>query len=355
MSGSSLDGLDMAFVELEESFGKWSFSILHAECIPYSTEWEQKLREATSLSARDYLLLDTEYGHHIGQSVSSFIDRHQLRYKVALIASHGHTTFHLPPMMTAQIGSGAAISIETGIPVVSDLRSVDVALGGQGAPMVPIGERLLWPDVSMFLNIGGIANLSVNTPDGYIAYDVCPANRILNKLAMQKGMTYDEGGRLAAIGKVDDEILTLLNTLPYYAQSYPKSLDNAFGDEVVWPLLLSREAHIPEDFLATYTEHIALQIAAEVEKHLSTLSLTHPSIMVTGGGALNDFLLQRIQDHLAPMRVQVDRPDEKIVQYKEALVMALLGVLRWREEPTALCSVTGASRDSIGGALWVTE
>jgi anhydro-N-acetylmuramic acid kinase len=255
--------------------------------------------------------------------------------------------------MTAQIGSGAAISAVTGIPVVSDLRTVDVALGGQGAPMVPIGERLLWPDVPMFLNIGGIANLSVNTSAGYLAYDVCPANRMLNRLAMQNGKAYDEGGRMAAAGKINEKILAGLNDLPYYSMRYPKSLDNAFGDEVVYPLLISDRHSSTEDMLATYTEHIAVQIAAEVDKHLPDLSAS--SIMVTGGGALNDFLLSRLQEHLAPMRVQVDQPDPVIVQYKEALVMALLGVLRWREETTALSSVTGATRNSIGGALWITQ
>lgn len=353
MSGSSLDGLDIAFVELEESFGKWTFTILEAECIPYPLEWEQKLRNTTLLTARDYLLLDADYGHYIGKAVSSFIDRHQLGYKVALIASHGHTTFHLPPRMTAQIGSGAAISAETGVPVVSDLRAVDVALGGQGAPMVPIGEQLLWPDIPMFLNIGGIANLSVNTAAGYLAYDVCSANRMLNRLAMQNGKAYDEGGRMAAAGKINEKILAGLNDLPYYTKPYPKSLDNAFGDDVVYPLLISDGHSSTEDMLATYTEHIAIQIASEVEKHLADISAT--SIMVTGGGALNDFLLSRLEEHLSPVRVQVERPDQMIVQYKEALVMALLGVLRWREETTALSSVTGATRDSIGGALWITQ
>lgn len=355
MSGSSLDGLDIAFVELEESFGKWTFTIVEAECIPYSAEWEQKLRGAINLSARDYLLLDAEYGHYIGKTVSLFMDRHQLGYKVALIASHGHTTFHLPPRMTAQIGSGAAISAETGIPVVSDLRAVDVALGGQGAPMVPIGERLLWPDVPMFLNIGGIANLSVNTSAGYLAYDVCSANRILNRLASLNGKAYDEGGRMAATGKINEKILAGLNDLPYYTKRYPKSLDNAFGDEVVYPLLISDGHSSTEDMLATYTEHIAIQIAAEVENHLPAIAASQATIMVTGGGALNDFLLHRLEEHLAPMRVQVERPDQMIVQYKEALVMALLGVLRWREETTALSSVTGATQDSIGGALWITQ
>lgn len=353
MSGSSLDGLDIAYVELEESFGKWRFSVLQAACMPYSPEWEGRLRNATNLTARDYLLLDAEYGHYIGQQVNTFMQHHELAYKVSLIASHGHTTFHLPPFMTAQLGSGAAISTETGLPVVSDLRTIDVALGGQGAPMVPIGERLLWPEVPLFLNIGGIANISINGPSAYLAYDVCPANRVLNLLSELRGKSFDENGSIAAAGKVDHTLLDELNSLSYYGQPYPKSLSNDFGTEVVYPMLMASGLTV-EDMLRTYTEHIAVQVATEVERHLSGLTIAAPQLLVTGGGALNTLLLERLKTHLEPMRVQVDRPDVEIVQYKEALIMGILGVLRWREETTAIASVTGARRDSIGGALWIS-
>lgn len=354
MSGSSLDGLDIAFVELEESSGRWSFQILNAECSPYSEEWIHKLKSATDLSAREYMLLHAEYGHYIGKKVKTFIDKNELAFKVALIASHGHTTFHIPPTMTGQIGDGAAIAAETGLPVVSDLRAVDVALGGQGAPMVPIGEKLLWPRTSLFLNIGGIANISINGADRYIAYDVCPANRVLNMLASLKGKPYDEGGKMAASGNVDQTLLTQLHALPFYSQSFPKSLANDFGTDVIYPMMLASGSSI-EDMLCTYTEHIAIQVANEVEKHLHALNDPAPQILVTGGGALNNLLIDRLQYHLGPMRVEVDRPDENIIQYKEALIMGVLGVLRWREETTALASVTGASRDSIGGALWISQ
>lgn len=354
MSGSSLDGLDIAFVELEEASGRWSFQIVHAECTPYSDEWIHKLQEAIHLSARDYMLLHTEYGHYIGKQVQSFIDKYSLAYKVALIASHGHTTFHLPPQMTAQLGDGAAITAETGLPVVSDLRAVDVALGGQGAPMVPVGEQLLWPRTSLFLNIGGIANLSINGADTYVAYDVCPANRVLNMLAALKGKNYDEEGRLAAAGKVNAELLSKLNALPFYSAPYPKSLANDFGTDVTYPFMLASGLSA-EDMLCTYVEHVAFQVAKEVETHLHHLNDPAPQILVTGGGAFNTFLIERLKDHLHPMRVQVDCPDEWIIQYKEALIMGILGVLRWREECTALSSVTGARRDSIGGALWISN
>jgi anhydro-N-acetylmuramic acid kinase len=353
MSGSSLDGLDIAFVQFDEQSGKWDHEILEAECVPYSQNWINKLKNAVNLSARDYMLLDAEYGHYIGKQVLAFTERHQLHYKIALVSSHGHTTFHVPPRMTGQIGHGAAIAAETGLPVVTDLRAVDVALGGQGAPIVPMGEKLLWRDTEMFLNIGGIANLSLNSSK-YLAYDVCPANRVLNMLALTQGMEYDKGGALAASGSVDGPLLMKLNALEYYQRPYPKSLANDFGTDVIFPMLM-QSGLSTVDLLATYTEHIAVQVSEAVGKHLAEISSPVPKMMVTGGGAFNDHLMERLTAMLEPMRVTAERPDAKLVNYKEALIMGLLGVLRWREDLTALASVTGASRDSIGGALWISS
>jgi anhydro-N-acetylmuramic acid kinase len=353
MSGSSLDGLDIAFVQFDEQSGKWDFEILEAECLPYSPDWANKLKTAVDLSARDYMLLDAEYGHYIGKQIMDFIAKHQLHYKVALISSHGHTSFHIPPRMTGQIGHGSAIAAETGLPVVTDLRAVDVALGGQGAPIVPMGEKLLWRDTEMFLNIGGIANLSLNG-SRYLAYDICPANRVLNMLAATQGLDYDKDGALAASGSVDEQLLTKLNALEYYQRPYPKSLANDFGTDTIFPILI-QSGLSNNDLLATYTEHIASQVSTAVEKHLAEIGSPMPKMMVTGGGAFNDHLMERLRAHLEPMRVISERPDAKLVNYKEALIMGLLGVLRWREDLTTLASVTGASRDSIGGALWISS
>jgi anhydro-N-acetylmuramic acid kinase len=352
MSGSSLDGLDLAFVQFEETSGKWSFDILEAECLPYAPEWVCKLKDAISLTARDYMLLHTEYGHYIGQQVNDFIRRHQLQYKVALVSSHGHTTFHVPPAMTGQIGDGAAIAAETGLPVVSDLRAVDVALGGQGAPIVPMGERLLWKDNSFFLNLGGIANLSVSG-SAYLAFDVCPANRVLNMLSAELGFAYDKGGCVSAGGKLNQPLLNSLNNLDYYRQSYPKSLANDMGTDIVFPMLMATGLPVA-DLLHTYTRHIALQVARAIEPHLPEPGVT-PNLLVTGGGAFNDFLMGCLRNELEPMRVYMEKPDDRIVSFKEAMIMGLLGILRWREDVTVLSSVTGASRDSIGGALWITS
>src|SRR5690606_23275424 len=197
MSGSSLDGLDIAFVHFHENAAKWNFDIVYAECYPYSAEWINKLQSSVQLNALDYQLLYAEYGHYLGAAVNTFINEHQLQYQVQLIASHGHTTFHVPPKMTAQLGDGAAIAAETGIPVISELRALDVALGGQGAPIVPIGDKLLFGEFDYCLNIGGIANVTTHTAGTYISFDVCAANRVLNLLASQAGKAYDEGGQMA--------------------------------------------------------------------------------------------------------------------------------------------------------------
>jgi anhydro-N-acetylmuramic acid kinase len=204
-----------------------------------------------------------EYGHYLGEQVKRFIEVHQLHYQVALVSSHGHTTFHIPAKkMTAQLGDGAAIAAITQLPVISDLRSLDIAFGGQGAPIVPIGEKLLLGDYDYFLNLGGIANLSVNT-DHYVAFDVCSANRVLNMLAAEAGKEYDEGGQMAAAGAIDYQLLEKLNALDYYKQSSPKSLANEFGTDTVYPLIKQAVRKIP-GALRTYVEHIAVQIKNSV-------------------------------------------------------------------------------------------
>ncbi|MGZ8537750.1 MAG: anhydro-N-acetylmuramic acid kinase [Flavisolibacter sp.] len=352
MSGSSLDGLDIVFVEFLENSGQWNFDIKAADCYTYSKEWKEKLQNATSLNAADYLLLHAEYGHYLGREINRFIDENDLHYKTGLISSHGHTTFHMPALkMTAQLGDGAAIASETKLPVVSDLRALDLAFGGQGAPIVPIGEKLLFAEYYMFLNLGGIANISFKLPEKYIAFDICPANRVLNLLSAEVGKEYDAGGEMAANGEVHQELLQKLNGLEYYQLTYPKSLDNQFGTKNVFPLVQSFNLS-NNDSLRTYVEHIVFQIKTQASK----IRLQgHQKMLVTGGGALNNFLIKRLRDEFNELNIEVVIPDEKIVQYKEALIMALIGVLRWRQEYTVMSSVTGAERDSIGGAVWIGQ
>jgi anhydro-N-acetylmuramic acid kinase len=384
MSGSSLDGLDIAYVHLQERAGtgkpmvrNWDFELIHTACYPYTDSWKQRLAGAPALGALDYQLLHVEYGHYLGEQVQQFVGEFGLEYKVQLIVSHGHTAFHWPARrLTAQLGDGAAIAARTRVNVVSDLRAMDLALGGQGAPIVPIGEELLLPGYAFFLNLGGIANVSKHgngaaAAGGRAAFDVCPANRVLNALAEIEGKAYDDGGALAAAGKVDHPLLQQLNALPYYGMPYPKSLANEFGTEVVLPLIrrvMGDRGLSTADALRTYVEHIALQVARGVEALGDTDADTPAGagedipagvetaaarrMLVTGGGAHNTFLVERLRDQLG---FEVVVPDKALVDYKEALVMALIGVLRWREENNVRASVTGASRDSIGGAVWIGQ
>jgi anhydro-N-acetylmuramic acid kinase len=352
MSGSSLDGLDMAFVHLEENAGQWTFEISETFCKPYTPDWKVKLSGINGLLAKDYLLLHTSYGHWLGHAVNDFMEERNLNYRVQIIASHGHTAFHEPAMrMTAQLGDGAAIAAVTGIRTITDFRSVDLALGGQGAPVVPIGEKLLFPDYDLFLNVGGIANISARGIKS-IGFDVCPANRILNLLAAGTEKGYDDKGLLAAAGNINEQLLEKLNGLNYYRQSYPKSLSNEFGLNEVYPLILN--AHLSlGDALATYVEHIATQIA----KSLVSLKGQVPgkdelNLLITGGGAHNLYLIERIKNKLSPASIKCIIPSESLVDYKEALIIALMGALRWREDVNVLHSVTGATKDSINGAVW---
>jgi anhydro-N-acetylmuramic acid kinase len=364
MSGSSLDGLDIAYVHLHERVGSskqtpraWDFQLVQTDCYPYSTGWRERLAGAVRLSAREYLLLDAEYGRWLGEQVLRFVAAHGLEYQVQLIASHGHTVFHEPARrMTAQLGDGAAIAAETRINVVSDLRAMDVALGGQGAPIVPVGEEILFPDYDLFLNLGGIANVSVSRREGTaghagsagrVAFDVAPANRVMNELALDVGLPYDNDGLLAGAGGVNEGLLGRLNALSYYGMSYPKSLANEFGLEEVLPLVRGAGLTV-EDALRTYVEHLVEQIGRAVAGRGRAAKM-----LVTGGGAHNGFLIGRLRVRLEELGVEVVVPEAAIIDYKEALVMALIGVLRWREENNVLASVTGASRDSIGGAVWL--
>lgn len=355
MSGSSLDGLDIAFVELQENGGKWNYQIIHADCYEYDNNWVEKLKNAITLNALDYQLLHTEYGHYLGKQVKLFIEKNNLHHQVNLVSSHGHTTFHLPKkLMTGQLGDGGAIASETELPVVTDLRAMDVAFGGQGAPIVPIGEKLLLGDFRYFLNLGGIANISANIDDKFIAFDVCAANRVLNMLAEEKGFTYDDKGSIAASGNINDELFQKLNSLEYYQFAFPKSLANDFGVETVFPIVKAFNIST-EDAMRTYVEHITYQIKKSITDVTGNYKLptTDHKLLATGGGAFNSFLIERLQKVLQDLNISVVIPDENLIKYKEALIMALIGTLRWREEYNVMASVTGARRNSIGGALWL--
>lgn len=349
MSGSSLDGVDLAYCHFWLEDGAWRFTIDHTACIPYDAAWLQRLRIARDLNGRSLWQLHSSYGHLLGDIIKDFVSSYGLTGRVDLIASHGHTVFHYPGQhFTTQIGDGAAIAAITGIPVVCDLRATDVALGGSGAPIVPIGDKLLFPGYPYLLNIGGIANITIKNDAGIKAFDICAANQVLNHYAQQQGHEFDVNGHMAARGRIDSALLEALNGLDYYAKPAPKSLDNGFTAEIVLPIIEQYAISI-DDKLATYTEHIAMQVRAQIGLAHSADHLPG-QMLITGGGAFNTHLVQRIEHHAG---IPVVVPSAQIVSYKEALVMALIGVLRMRGEVNILHAVTGAARDAIGGAVYL--
>jgi len=346
MSGTSLDGVDLAFcLFTRDQDGCWSFRIEEAETIPYSDAWRTRLQRVDSGTAQELASTDSDLGYLMGNLAREFLHYHRLQPVV--IASHGQTIFHQPQRgMTLQIGKGAIIAAVTGYPVVCDFRTADVVLGGQGAPLVPIGDKLLFPSFSHCLNLGGFSNISYDQRGIRIAYDICPVNLVLNHLASLEGLLFDAAGALARSGSVIPELLESLNRLDYYQKPPPKSLGKEWVEEMVLPLLhpASNIQHPASILLRTFIEHIAIQVGR------NTGTDPNQKVLVTGGGALNDFLIERIRAHTIP-RVVI--PDLLTVEFKEALIFAFLGLLRWRNEINILSSVTGASRDSIGGAIFI--
>jgi anhydro-N-acetylmuramic acid kinase len=345
MSGTSLDGLDIACCEFAFCGGKWNYNILAAHTYSYSDEWKEKLQTLSQQNAFTYAKTHVEYGHLMGQFVRKF--RMDYAVKADYIASHGHTIFHQPHIgLTAQIGDGAALAAASGLPVICDFRSMDVALGGQGAPLVPIGDKLLFTDYQHCLNIGGIANISFEENGIRKAYDISVANMALNYFAQQEGMPFDNGGMGASRGVVRSDLLAALNLLPFYVDYASKSLGREWFEVEFLPVI-ARYNHTNIDILSTVTEHIAYQMGRAVNGKQAG------KMLVTGGGAKNTFLIQRIAFYLP--HIQLIIPDNLLIDYKEALIFAFLGCLRVNNQINCLKTVTGAEKDSVGGAGYFVE
>jgi len=352
MSGTSLDGLDIAYCHFGHTEkGGWQFEILAANTFPYEEEWVNRLQHITEVSGEELTRTHQELGVWIGKAIKRFMKKHEVDPE--FIASHGHTVFHQPEKgFTLQIGSSYAIHAECGKPVISNFRDMDLALGGQGAPLVPIGDRLLFPQHDFCLNIGGIANISAEVKGERLAYDISPANMVLNHFAKKKGMAYDKGGSLARSGEVNTEILERLNALDYYQAPYPKSLGYEWVlEHFINPL--EKEELSVEDMLATLTHHVAQQIANNVHQLQESMDSPnhYSSMLATGGGAFNEYLIECIRKY-SKGTFSVVLPNELIVSFKEALIFAFLGVLRVRNEINCLSSVTGASYDHSAGVVY---
>ncbi len=345
MSGTSLDGLDLAYCHFYHNEGDWKFELIESTSISYSKSWEQKLQSSIDISSEELLALDIAYGKLLGKLTNDFIETNKL--DVDFIASHGHTVFHQPGKgFTLQIGSGQEVSKATGKKVISNFRSKDVAFGGQGAPLVPIGDQLLFGEYTACLNLGGIANASFNVDNERVAFDIGMANMLLNHLANKKGLSYDKSGEIAASGSVDNELLSKLNALSYFNLPYPKSLGVEWFLSDVLPLIESSSSPI-EDLMATAVEHEANQIGKVLKEHVPSKG----NVLITGGGAFNTHLINRIKSNSENLNIVI--PDAKTIDFKEAIIFAFMGVLKEREEPNCLKSVTGASIDVSGGEVFL--
>lgn len=359
MSGSSLDGLDIACCrfELETDSGQVEdWSLTATQTVSFEPEWRARLQHLPELSGLELAEAHINFGRYMGKLLQPFLRK--LPTPVDLIASHGHTVFHYPDrQLSLQIGDGAALAAVTGYTVVDNFRAMDVALGGQGAPLAPLADKHLFPGYHFYLNLGGIANISARSEDGFIAFDIGGANQVLNALAAELGLEYDENGEIAAGGRLRPALLEQADALPYFQQPYPKSLGNDWVQEQLLPVY--RVAGYPvADKLHTACLQLARQTARSLKRTLEREPMPAPPyrMLVTGGGALNDFLLRCIREEAekaAPLELVV--PEADIIAFKEAALIALMGALRLEGLPNCLASVTGARRDAVGGAVHTGE
>ena len=343
MSGTSLDGLDIVYTNIWIEDDLYKFQIINAETVSYPKEWETQLRNAFSASAEELNELDITYGKYTAVVVNNFLQKYKI-HDVDFIASHGHTIFHKPDEgYTLQIGNGQVISNATNLRVVCDFRTQDVALGGQGAPLVPIGDKLLFSEYAYCLNLGGFANISFQQNDKRLAFDVCPVNIVLNYYAQKLGFDFDQGGKLASEGNVNTVLLEQLNAISFYNESYPKSLGFEFVESTIFPLI-DKFSISEKNILRTFTEHIVQQISNCLNNKASS------KVLVTGGGAFNSFLINLLSSGVSN---EIIVPSNEIINYKEALIFALLGVLRIQNKTNCLQSVTGALKDHSSGKIFL--
>lgn len=341
MSGTSLDGIDLVYTTFNFDT-TWSFQILYADTIAYNAYWNTTLKDLVLLSEIELRQIDEEYTKYLASKIKDFILRYNIKDMDA-ICTHGHTALHQPhKKLTYQIGNLPILASQLQQTIVCDFRVQDVELGGQGAPLVPIGDALLFSQYEFCLNLGGFANISYEIDNQRIAYDICPVNIVLNYYVRQLGYDFDDGGRIAFTGKINNDLLEQLNNLDYYKGSFPKSLGLEWVKSLIIPLIDSFNLDV-KDILKTFIEHIALQISKEINKR------SHVSALVTGGGVYNEFLMERIKS-LSNNSIII--PSKEIIEFKEALIFGFLGVLKLRGDNNCLHSVTGALHDHSSGYVF---
>ena len=332
MSGTSLDGIDLAICTFTKN-QVWEYRIEKSNTLKYPIYWKSKLETLHTQNKATIEQANIQFGQYVGEIINVFLDGE----KIDFIASHGHTIFHQPENnYTLQIGCGKTISQTTKTTTINDFRSLDIFLNGQGAPLVPIGDLLLFPKHKYCINIGGFANISIKNNEEIIAFDICPANIVLNDICKKLGFEYDYNGNISRKGEIVPALLHQLNQLDFYIKKAPKSLGREWVEEHIFPILKNQK---PEDLLCTFCEHTAIQIGK---------FLTDESALFTGGGVFNSFLMERITFH---SKSEILMPNKELIEFKESLIFAFLGVLRVRNEVNCLQSVTGADRDNCGGLI----
>ena len=341
MSGTSLDGIDLAYLAFTREKG-WEASILKAETIPYSQKWVEALKTSAELSRAEITVLDEKYTDYLAEIIQQFIQKNKIE-KLDAVCSHGHTVLHQPEKgFTVQIGNLPKLATMLQQKVVCDFRVQDVELGGQGAPLVPIGDRLLFGDYDYCLNLGGFANISTEIESKRIAYDICPVNTVLNEYASRLGFAFDRDGAIARNAEVNQDLLKELNSLSFYQQKPPKSLGIEWVNSVIFPILEKSES-TSEEIIATFTEHVAVQLSENIQHYSSQ------KVLVTGGGAFNTYLIELLQQKT---KAQIILPQKNLIEFKEALIFGFLGVLRLENEINVLASVTGASKNHSSGKIF---
>lgn len=339
MSGTSLDGIDLAYLNFDKN-ERWTYKILNSETVPYPEDWQKDLSEALFYNDLRLQEFNEKYTTYLAEVIFDFLRKHDIK-DLDAVCSHGHTIKHEPENgYTLQIGNLPKLAKMLGQKVVCDFRVQDVQMGGQGAPLVPIGDELLFSDYDYCLNLGGFANISTRIDGIRVAYDICAVNTVLNYLAGKMNLPYDNNGEIAAAGNMDESLLEKLNSFPFYKENPPKSLGVEWVNRNIIPLVETLE-DVPS-VLHTYVIHAAEQIAGELKGDSAS------RVLITGGGAFNGFLINEITKRT---QVKVEIPPEEVVNFKEALIFGFLGVLKLRGENNVLSSVTGASKNHSSGVI----
>ncbi|WCO01025.1 anhydro-N-acetylmuramic acid kinase [Psychroserpens ponticola] len=340
MSGTSLDGIDLAHITFEFNDG-WTYKINNAETVPYTDSWKTILTNLVNQDQNELKSIDTNYTMYLSNVINDFITKIKLR-NIDAICSHGHTALHQPENgLTYQIGNLKQIAELTQQKVVCNFRVQDVKLGGQGAPLVPIGDQVLFSKYEYCLNLGGFANISFKKNKNRIAFDICPVNIVLNYYSEKIGLEYDANGKIAAMGKVNHSLLKALNAIEFYQLDFPKSLGLEWVNSNVIPIIDHYQLEI-KDVLRTVVEHIVIQIVLVIKQNSKS------SVLISGGGVYNTFLIDRLKD-LCQNEIII--PSEDLIEYKEALIFGLLGVLKLRDETNCLATVTGATHNHSSGVI----